>query len=165
MNMLPGEVFKTQPDKALSNQVRPHSLSLFWAEAWMGDLLGSLPAWIILWLHDPMWEHQWQHRQQHTCLPRAAGTVIASFLSSTKWLTPPAVPAHWLMTLWVTSPLSSYAVPSGSCGDESLWLCSVLPAGCRESPQGSEPGSVLTMWGSAAFLRAPPHSVWVTFTL
>lgn len=67
-----------------------------------------------------------------------------------------------LMMLRVTSPLSSYAFPSGSYGGESLWLCSVL--GCPECPQGTEPGSVLTMWGSEAFLRAPPNSVWATHT-
>lgn len=145
MNMLPREVFKIQPNKALSNQVRHHSLTLFWAGAWTGGLLGSLPAWIILWLHGPVWERRWQHRQQHACLPRAADAVIAPFLSSTKWLTPPAVPSHWLMMLRVTSPLSSYVFPSGSYGDESLWLCSVLPMGRPESPQGSEPGPVQTV--------------------
>lgn len=64
--------------------------------------------------------------------------------------------------LRVTSPLSSYAFPSGRYGGESLWLCSVL--GCPERPQGTEPGSVLTMWGSEAFLRALPRSVWATHT-
>lgn len=118
------EVFKTQPTKALSNLVYPQSC-YWWARRWAGDLLRSLPAWLLLGLTASASTHRW-----HAEISLGQGTwQMGDYITGQRnaWET-----SHHL--LYISSTLacvestppnpcgSAHFLPLTACLFKSIWL-------------------------------------------